>query len=71
MGRITIYLSREQEALIDNLVSVSGCSRYQAVKGLFEVGTSTIAFVIDSRKLLITHLKKVHSKQYKDKSPTK
>ena len=66
MSAITIYLTKEEEALITEVMTASKCSRYGATKGVLGLGFSTLYFITDSRKLLIQSLKKLHLKRYKE-----
>ena len=65
MSTVTIYLSKEEEKLIEEVMTASNCSRYAAAKGVFSLGSYTLHFITDSRQLLIKKLKKLHLKRYK------
>ena len=57
MGRITIHLTKTQEDFVDAFISVAGCTKYSAIKSLFDLGCFTAEFIVDSRKHLIKKLK--------------
>lgn len=67
MGKITIYLDKQQEEFVKALCNITGANRYGVIKLTFQVGVICIGLLADIKKDILNILQKVDVKADKGK----